>query len=542
MATGSGIPQQSGVVTSDITPTYSIPHDNAISEALAAVGDAAQGAINNVVKQHYETVGAKEGAAVAAGTKAYEKHIVITDVGRAREAAFQGSYLASMKTTIDDHVDQAARDNANDPAGFKKAAQEITSGFVSKAPGPYAIDIQSYAASRANSHYQRLADQKVQHDQVIAVNQINARQTDLRDQLQALASNGQDNTPEYKAAMDEWTANNIQKVQNPIFDFAPAQASNAHDELLDGVTGAVLTRHATVAYNSQGGGEAGKAEALRVLKTEALDDGGALSTMTPAKRLKLYGVAAANINDLDKYDAEVRRQKAEADRAKRADQRDYAGTLSLGLVDGTVSSAEIHQAERDGKIEPGAAAHLITSARAQARRDASIAHAGSAADRAANYGALSELAADGKLSAKDLAANGGGLTPAQRLALSARINKTIGPGVRNITALADAAFKDNGVQGTAAAIARQNLDSEAAQYMRNNPGATVGQQQAFAADWLKRNKDLHVNTSMSRGPATVQSRAQMDAAFRANFHSQTVTKSDLDANWKRYQATHPTAK
>lgn len=542
MATGSGIPQPSGIVTSDITPTYSIPHDNAIAEALASAGNAAQNAIDGVIKKHYEKVGAAEGAAVAAGTAKYKDHIVLTDVGQAREAAFHGAYLANMKTTIDDHVDQAARENANDPAAFKKAAQEITSGVVKGAPGPYAIDVQTYANNRANAHFQQLADQKAQHDQTIAVNQINARQTSLRDTLLGMAGAGQDNTPEYKAALAEWTANNDQKVSNPLFEFAPAQAANAADDLYDGLSGAVLTRHATVAYNGAGGGEAGKAAALGVLKTEALDDGGVLSTMTPSKRLKLYGVAAANINDLDKYDAEVRRQKAEAERAQRADQRDYAGTLSLGLLSGTVGQAEIYQAEREGKIMPGAAATLIRGAQAADRRDAAMMRAASSADRAANYGALSEMVANNQISAASLAANSRGLTPQQRMALAGRLDKTVGPGIHNITTLAKAAFKDGGIQGTAATITLQNLDADAATFMRNNPGATVGQQQSFAAEWLKRNKDLHVNTTMSRGPVAVKTRAQYETDYRARFKSQTVSPRDIEAGWKKYQAQHPTAK
>lgn len=540
MATGSGIPQSNAIVTSDITPTYAIPHDNAIAEALGHAGDAAQGIVNGLVEKHYQEVGAKEGAAVAAGTQAYKEIPVITDVGRARQAAFQSSYLAGIKTDIDGHMDQVQRDNALDPAGFKAAADPVVSGYVKGAPGPFAVQVQQYAKAKADDAFQRLSDQKLARDQVTSVNGVNARQQTLSDQMLAMASSGQDNTPEYLAAQQEWTQNNSQKVGNPIFEFAPEQAAAAADKQADQLAGAVLTHHATLAYNDQGGGEAGKAAALDLLKTEALDDGGALKDMPPGQRLKLYGVAAANVRDLDKADAERRALQAEQDRQAHAAQRDTAGTLALGLVDGSVGEQEIHAAEARGDIEPGAAARLILGSRAQARQAAAQDRAATAAERTANYGAMAELASNGQLTPAMLAQNGAALTPVQRIALKGRLDKNAKPIIENITGLASAAFHDNGIQGAQARLLTENLHADAATFALNNPTATVGQQSAFSADWVKKHAGLNVPTTMtppkSGGHVTD---AQLDAQLRARFHGQQPTASDFAANRVAFRRSHP---
>lgn len=542
MATGSGIPQSQAIATSYITPSYSIPHDNAIAEALGNAGNAAQDIVNGLVTKHYQEQGAKEGAAVAAGTQAYKDVPVITDVGRARQAAFQGAYLAGVKSDIDSHIDQTQRDHALDPASFKDAAAGIVSGYAKGAPGPFAVQVQQYATTKADDAFQKLSNQKLAHDQVTSVNGVNARQQTLSDDMLAMAAAGQDNTPEYLAKQQEWTQNNSQKVGNPLFDFSPEQAAAAADRQGEQLQGAVLTRHATLAYNDVGGGEAGKENALRVLKTEALDDGGALAHMPPGQRLKLYGMAAANVRDLDKADAEARAIKAEQDRQATAAKRDQAGVYALGLTDGTVTEKDIHAAEDRGEIEPGAAARLINGARAQARREAAQDRAATATERAANYGALREAALAGELTPAQLAQNGAGLTPAQRIGLKGALNKNAKPGIDNIVGLARGGFKDAGLQGAAGTLAIENLHADAATFMLANPGATVGQQAAFASEWVKKTKGIVIAPTMAPANNAVQTHAQYVAAFTARFHGQVPSGADVENSWKKYQYTHPTAK
>lgn len=540
MATGSGIPQSNAIVTSDITPTYSVPHDNAIAEALGNAGNAAQDVINGMVTKHYQEQGAKEGAAVAAGTQAYKDVPVITDVGKARQAAFQGAYLAGIKTDIDSHLAQTQRDNALNPAGFKAAAEPIIAGYAKGAPGPFAVQVQQYAQAKAASAFSDLADEKLKHDQITSVNGVNARQQSLTDDMLAMAAAGQDNTPDYAAKKAEWVANNAQKVANPLFNYAPEQAAEAESHQGEQLQGAVLTHHATLAYNDAGGGEAGKAAALQLLKTEALDDGGALKDMPPGVRLKLYGMAAANVRDLDKADAERRAIAAEQDRQAHAEQRDAAGTLALGLTDGSVSEADIRAAEDKGQIEPGAAARLINGARASARRDAAQERTATNLERTAAYGAMAEMAANGQLTPATLAQNGASLTPIQRIALKGRLDKNAKPIIENIVRVASSGFRDAGLQGVSAKLALENLHADAATFAMNNPGATVGQQAAFTADWVKKTKGIVISPTMTP-PSAVQTHAQYTAAYKARFHGQGVNDADVENGWKRYQSTHPTA-
>ncbi len=577
MATGSGIPQPGGIVTSDITPGYAIPHDHAIADALGNAGDAAQGLINHALERHYAQKGAQEGA-VASQAQADVTRIasdpngsdtelqaaqqrlsdaskttsipVITDIGKARQAAFQGAYLGGIKTDIDSHIDQTRNENALDPDAFKTAAQQVVSGYAKGAPGPFAVQVQQYAQAQAADAFQKLSNQKLVRDQATSVNGMNARQQALQDKLLGMAASGQDNTPEFAAAQDEWQSNNLQKASNPLFEFSPDQASEAAAHAGEQLQGAVLTHHATLAYmsgppdengNPTNGGEAGKQAALALIQKEMLtpEPGSAAAAMPAGMRLKLYAVARANITDLDKADAESRAIAAEQARQKQADQRDAAGTLALGLQDGSVSEADIHDAESKGQIQDGAAARLINGSRAMARRDAAEGRAADAITRTANYGALSELAEAGKLTPAGLAENDGALTSMQRLAIGARINKVTGPTVSRIVDLAKATFRDAGIQGEAADLAIEHLKVDAAQYAKNNPSATVGQGDAFTADWVRKTKGIAVPTNMNPPSSAHLTDTQIDNAFKAKFHSQSPSQGQVDANRAAFRAAHP---
>jgi hypothetical protein len=569
MATGSGIPQQTGIQTSEITPSYSIPHDNAIAEALGNAGDAAQGVINGLVEKHYAQKGADAGAkaataqatandsaavaaarpesdsaqqaaaqdkATADAAAHYASLPVITDVGKARQAAFQGSYLANIKTDIDTHIDATEQANTLNPSGFKDAADPIVAGYAKGAPPQFAVAVQDYAKQRAAAAFNKLSFAKTSHDQVTAVSDLNARQQSLTDDLASMAAAGQDGTPEYQAKQAEWNANNSQKVSNPLFEFGPNMAAEAASKQQETLQGAVLTHHATLAYNEAGGGEAGKQAAEAMLKREALDDGGALSNVPPDKRLKLYGVALANVRDLDKADAEQRQIDAENLRLQHADQRDAAGTLALGLADGTVSEKDIHAAEASGQIQDGEAARLIMGARAQARQAAAADRAAAAAERTANYMGMKELQENGQLTPAYIAQNGASLTPVQRMALKGSLDKHAKPIIDNITGLASAGFRDAGVQGASAKLAIENLHADAATFALNNPNATVGQQTSFAADWVKKTKGLVIPSTIAPVSNVLQTEAQYTAAYRARFHGQNPNPADIKAAYGRYLA------
>lgn len=542
MADPGALPSVS-IQTADITPTYSVPHDNAIAAAVTTAGDAAQGLVNDALKLHAQKVGAQAGAAVAAGTAPYQPKTQFTDVGQARQAAFGQAYLSGAKTDIDTHIDAAAQANPDDPASFQTAAKSIISGYVQNAPGPYAVQVQDYAQQRAGMQFNDLQAKKAAADQATAINGVNARQQTLSDTMLSLAAAGQEDSPAFHAAQTEWVVNNYEKTGNPIFEYAPEQAAEALSKQTDAIQGASATYHATQAYTAAGGGEAGLQAAKDLLDASFLhpEDGGPMADMDPGKRLKLYTTALANVKDVDKADAERRAIQAEQDRQTQADQRDAAGTMALGLVDGSVSEADVHDAEAKGQIQPGAAARLILGARAQARTAAAQDRAANTADRTANYGAMSELAAAGQLTPAQIAQNGGNLSPMQRLALSARVDKVTKPGVDNIVGLASAGFRDAGIQGAQAKLATDMLHSDARQYMLNSPSSTVGQQAQFAANWVKKNQGIVIPTAMKPGGGPVQTLAQVAAAYRAKFKASPPTDSDVNSVVARYKAAHPSA-
>jgi hypothetical protein len=570
---GYGIPQD-GISTSEITPSYSVPHDNAIAEALGNAGNAAQGVINGMIEKHYASQGAAAGAKAATAQAAasesatqaaarpdsdsaqqqaaqdkqlsdaaaqYAKIPVITNIGQARQAAFQGSYLAGIKTDIDTHIDQTEQAHLLDPSGFKSEADGIVKGYAQGAPGQFAVAVQDYAQQRAASALNKLTNARTQHDQVRSVNDVKARQQTLSDDMSAMASAGTDQTPEFAAKQTEWNANNAQMVANPLFEYGPNQAAAAADKQAEVQAGAVLTYHATKAYDDAGGGEAGKEAALKLLHDEAFGADGALSDSTPERRLKLYGVAAANITALDKDDAEQRRIDAEKARADHADQRDAAGTLALGLTDGSVSEADIHAAEKAGKIEDGAAARLIMGKRAQHRQAAAQGRMASAAEHAGNYGAALELSVDGKLTPDYLAnlnANGA-ITPVQYAALKGRLNKQAKPAIENILGLARSAFHDNGVVGASATLALVSLRADAAEYVSKNPDITVGQQTAFASQWIKVAKGIVTPATMTAPTSAHLTDAQVNTAYLATFHGQSPSQSEVAAHLKAFRSAHP---
>jgi hypothetical protein len=526
------------IETSDITPGYNIINAGApIAKALTDVGGEVSGVIDNALKAHATAVGAQEGADVAAGKSKWQNLPVITDVGKARQAAAETSYLTGIKSDIDTHIATVAQANQYDPAGFKAAADPVISGYIKGAPGPFAVQVQNYAKSKAADYQDSIGKAKLARDDQIHVASMAARQSTLEDTMTTYAGNGGENTPEYQAAHAEWTANAAMKVQNPLYIYSPEQAAGDEAKLTDKLSSAAVSFHTIGAYTDAGGGEAGLAAATKWLHDEVTDGTGALSGVDLPTRLKYGAVALKALKETDAADAESRRIKAEADAAHLAAQRDFAGQLQLGVVMGSVSTKEIYAHEKNGDIEPGRAATLIMGAQAMARREASEARAGAAAERSANYSAAVDLDNNGQLDSKTLAKLAPGLTPLQVRSLHARIDKTAKPVVSNIMALTNGAIHDAGITGAERALKTDNMRAEAHDWARQNPGADLPTQTSYAAALTKKYTGMKINTNPI--PATINThmtRAQSDAAYRQKFTGSHPSQRDLDAHWAVYQA------
>ena len=540
MATGSGIPQSTGIQTADITPSYSVPHDTAIASALGGLGDQAQQAINGLLEKHYAQVGAADGAAVAAGTKKYQDLPVITDVGRARAAAFQSSYMSSIKTDIDNHIDQTKLAHPMDPAGFQDEASTIVAGYVKGAAPQFATAVQDYAKAKSGLAFNSLSTQKVERDQQTAVTGMASRQQTLSDSMLARAASGQDQSVEQLMDAHEWQMNNQEKVQNPIYSFAPESAAAAEDKVTEQQSGAVLTYHATLVQNAAGG-EQGKADALAFIQKEALEPGGSLEGMAPAMRMKLYATAKANIIDLDKADAERRAIEAQEKRDRQGEQRDLSGHMYDGLINGSVTKADVLAAEARGDLLPGDGGRLIKSAESRDKAAAAMGRAASATERSANYGALSVLA-DGNALTPSALANArasGTVSDIQYLAIKSKMNKGTKPTVDDISKLAADNFKFLGVPKPQADEYEMQIRADANTWAQNNLNPTPGQKQAFAGDWLKKNAHLTMAGTTAGGKGPKMTKAQFQTQRRAAMNGQPISQSDLDRSYATYSAAHP---
>lgn len=471
-------PQQRGLQTSNVTPNVSL--DTGAAEAwngVRQIGQRFDAVIDDVLTAKAVEAGAKEGADIAANKTAYKPDLLLnfTDVGRARADALQTAYMAGVKTDIDAHEAELRRQYAYDPQGYTEASKAAVSGFIQGAPPHFAVAVEQYAKQRVAAGFNSVADARLRKDQTESAATITARETQLTADLNDLAAvPGGEQSPDFLMKLRELDDLNAEKAANPLFAWTPEQAALKRENILDGVTGTIVSRDVAAEYASGGKGHPGYAAALSKLSTLADAADSPLADMDPARKLRYVKQAKQNLDAIYAGDREQQRLVDEAERDARAEAREKVGELRLGIMVGGIGRNDIMNAD----IEDGQKASLLASMDAQARRDRAEARSISAAERAAravSYREFSDAAAAGTLTAGELAdARGAGLLSAgQARTLAAKRDKVLKPVIDDVMAPFADASRQPGMTLRGTAVLRAQAEEEAANWARLNPTAPL---------------------------------------------------------------------
>lgn len=481
MATGSGQlgVNSRGIETTNIRPQISVPSTSELYGTLAKIGAKLDAVAGEAFDKRAAAKGARDGMEAAKKTGVGD-HVNEPDwwMSAARKSAFDASYRAGVRIDIDSRLEQAKRDHAYDPEGFKATADKIVSGFIQGAPGDYAVEVEQYAQGKVASAFDVVARMRQTKDQQEAVNTLGAREAQLKDDILARAAlPGGIDSPEFAMAVVEFDGIQREKIANPLFAYTPEQAAIARENLDDTINGVRISTLAVEKYGAGGKGMAGRLEAMRFLEGEILN-GEAYADVPQTKRIQYYNAAKKNVDAIYANDKIASDLEDEREREAARTRREIVGDYRLKIVTGEVDETTI---KADPTLDDGQKATLIASARAQARREAADARRDAAlgtALQAATYRQYSDRAAAGTLSAEDLAdARDEGLSPGQIRTLSAKRDRVLKPVIDGVMAPLRDGLKGAGMgtmRGQNVLIAR--AEEEAAVWARMNPNAPLDEQ------------------------------------------------------------------
>lgn len=473
MATGTGIPQQRGPVTSDITPQVALPTVGDDWDRIAATFDRLNANVfRPVLERRAAQLGAQEGAEVADGTREYRPLFAFGDVAEAREAALNAAYQARIRTDIDTREAEIRREHALDPEGYQASAERAVSGFLEGAPDAFAVDVQTYARDRFATGQQVVSDARSLRDRQETAQALAVREATLAERLIALASqDGGLESPEYAAALAERDGVQQMRADNPDILYSPEQRTYDDSEMETGVLSARVTGLAVQAYGEAGRGLAGLAAGVRFLDEEVLN-GEAFSDLTPEQRQRVFRDSRAQLNDYAAADREQARAQAEEEARRRAAETERVGEILLDIEDGEYSVGDVAGMEDISDTNRLRLRRAIErrdrQAVADARRDQAIAST-------AAYGELSDQAAAGGLTPEEIAtARAAGLiTASQARTLRSLNDRTLAPVIRDVLAPFEDSLRRPGMGTRPTAELRARAQEEAARWAGANPETTL---------------------------------------------------------------------
>lgn len=477
MATGSGIPQPRGPVTSDITPQVSLP---SVGDDYDRMAETFSRFNANVFRpeliRRAAVIGAQEGTDIAEGEGEYRPLLAFGDVAEAREAALSAAYLARARGDIDESEGQLRRESELNPEGYRSAADAQIAGFTRGAPPQFAADIEAYARDRYAGGYAAIAEQRATRDRQETAQALGVRVATLSERLIALAGQGGTETPEYQAAMAEYAEVQQMRADNPDIVYSPEQRAFDDSETETGVLTARVTALAVEAYGEAGRGLQGYAAGVRFLDEEVLN-GEAFASLTPEQRARVFRDARAQLNDFAAADREQARVVAEEEARAREEARAVVGEARLQILTGEITSEDQVRAL---PIDDAARAGLLSMLRTQSRREADAAAAQALAASTGAYNGLRDEAAVGTLDSGEIAnaLSAGLITQTQAQTLRRMNDQTLRPIVDDVMAPFEDSLRRPGMSTRGTAELRARAEAEAARWASANPDATLDERMA----------------------------------------------------------------
>lgn len=518
MATGANIQQGRSGTVSNITPgaDFRTGEAEVWQEADRVFKTFERAARPNLLRRAAE-MGAAEGTeAVRTGELSPMNPFASGEFAEARIQARQSSFLAGIRTDIDKREAEVRNDHRYDPEAYQAQIDRVVSTFIQGAPPEFAVDVETYARGKAQNGFASVAQARTQRDDAETVQGLATRAATLNETMIALAANGERDTPEYLAAQTEHAEIQTMRASNPAVLYSEDQRIADDDKLTDDIMIADVTRLAMEQYSDGGRGQPGFAAASRFLRTEVLE-GEAFKDIDPGRLRRMHGEAVRQVTAFSQADREEQRAEAEAERARRAEQREIVGDLRLGILMGEVTEQQIMERT---DIDETAKAGLVRGVRTEQTRRTTEQRTAAALEtqgRVAVYTALRDDAAAGTLSNAEIAdqLNAGLITPGQAVTLRTQTDRTLRPIIDGVMAPVRDAADRPGRRGTA--VQQSQAEAHAANWARANPNATLQEQIEFGrviADTVYGGSSRGGASSQGGAAGSVQARLSALAAER----------------------------
>lgn len=480
MATGRNIQEGRSGTVSNITPgaDFRTGEAEVWQEADRVLKTFEKAAEPNLLRRAAE-MGAAEGAeAVRTGELSPMNPFASGKFAEARIQARQSSFLAGIRTDIDRREAEVRNDHRYDPEAYQAQIDKVVSTFIQGAPPEFAVDVETYARSKAQSGFGAVAQARTQRDDAETVQALGSRAATLSETMIALAARGERETPEFAAAQAEHAEIQNLRASNPAVLYSEDQRLADDDKLTDDIMIADLTRVAMERYSDGGRGQPGFAAASRFLRDEVLE-GEAFKDVDPGRLRRMYSESVRQVSAFSQADREEQRAEAEAERARRAEQREIVGDIRLGILMGEVTEDQIMQRT---DIDETAKAGLIRGVRTEQTRRTTEQRTLAAIEtqgRTAMYSGLRDDAQAGTLTSSEVADALGAelITPGQAETLRVLNDRTLKPQVDVVLAPVRDMADRPGRRGTAVQAAQAEF--HAANWVRANPNATFQEQVEF---------------------------------------------------------------
>lgn len=519
MATGANVQQGRSGTVSNITPGADFRTGEAeVWQEAERVADRFAEAAKKDQLRRAQARGAAEGVeAVDTGVLPSRGLMFFGDVAEARTTAMQAAYTARIRSDIDTREAELRRDNSLDPAEYERLSKEMVSGFIQSAPPEFAVDVENYARTLAGRGLERVADAASAASEREANQALTLRASTLQERLIAIAADPRlgPESFEFTQAEVEYTEVQGMREANPAILYSTEQRDFDDKKLGLDMTTAVVGRDAVAAYTAAGGGLPGMAAAQRFIADAMI--GEAFSAVTPEDRAKINRDLQTQISQFSLVDRAQAREAQEAARAADAARREVRGELSLQIVLGEVTEADI-QARTD--LNDADKAQLIRSVRAQRSQQATADRTAAAletAGRVAQYNMFRDDAQAGTLTAQEIAdgLSSGQITPGQAQTLRTMNDRTLKPQVDDVMSV----VRDTGerrrrlVPDYNARMAR--AEAGAADWVRANPNTTLEQRLTAGRWYAERAFGTQTPAPTGGGAGGAQTVAQRIAAVNA---------------------------
>ena len=546
MATGQSAQQGRGMVLSNITPgaDFRTGEGDVFQTGERLLAKYEEANKTNLIRRAQQR-GAVEGAAVADGAPMPERGFLFTgDVAEARTAALQAAYTARVRTDFDAREAQVRQQFRYDPEGYEAEMGRVRSGFIQGAPPEYAVDVETYANDRAQRGLESVSSARMVRDDQEVTQALTVRHAALTEDIIAMGARGVDPlSPEFLLAVGEHTALQDQREANPAILYSSEQRIADDEKLMDGIMLATINRNAIETYNDSGRGLAGRAAALRFLDTELLNgDFGA--DVSPGRLAKMHRDAVTELTAFTVADTAERRAAEEQDRQRQEAMREERDSLLLAASLGEIGEAEV-LARTD--LDDAAKNRVLGAIRARVSRERTEQRAATAAENLANsthYNTLRDDAQAGTLNAAELAddVQAGLISPGRAQTLRTMNDRTLRPLVDDVMApVRDAGERRRRlVRDYSARMAA--AEEGAAQWVRDNPGATLEQRLQAGRWYAERHFGAGANSPAAGGGesgAADQARVARIQAVNADIRARAAAGrpySAAEANRMRNEA------